>query len=101
MNLRASQTRVMPFEQGTLPSRALGMAGGGAIAVSPTDPQGLAAAEPFFRVEARLDSTAAGDEVPALVHGRTGVMRMTLSSRPLLGQWERELRQFLQRRFRV
>jgi putative peptide zinc metalloprotease protein len=84
-----------------LPSRALGMAGGGAIAVSPSDPHGLTAAEPFFRVEARLESGAAGDDAPALVHGRTGVMRMTLTSRPLLVQWERELRQFLQRRFRV
>ena len=101
LNLRSRQTRVLPFEQGTLPSRALGMAGGGAIAVSPSDPHGLAAAEPFFRVEARLESGAAGDDAPALVHGRTGVMRMTLTSRPLLVQWERELRQFLQRRFRV
>jgi putative peptide zinc metalloprotease protein len=101
VNMRSRQTRVMPFEQGTLPSRALGMAGGGAIAVSPSDPNGLTAAEPFFRVEARLEPEADADAMPALLHGRTGVMRMTLSSQPLLWQWERELRQFLQRRFRV
>ena len=99
LNMHSRQTRVMPFEQGTLPSRALGMAGGGAIAVSPTDAQGLTAAEPFFRVEARLEFE--GTALPTLLHGRTGVMRMTLTSQPLLWQWERELRQFLQRRFRV
>jgi putative peptide zinc metalloprotease protein len=75
------------------------MAGGGAIAVSPSDPNGLTATEPFFRVEARIEGDA--ESTPALFHGRTGVMRITLSSRPLLVQWERELRQFLQRRFRV
>ena len=41
------------------------------------------------------------EQAPMLVHGRIGVMRLTLSSRPLLVQWERRLRQFLQRRFRV
>lgn len=99
MNVLARQAQVMPFEQGILPSRALGMAGGGAIAVSPSDPNGLTATEPFFRVEARIEPDA--ESTPALFHGRTGVMRITLSSRPLLSQWERELRQFLQRRFRV
>ncbi|MGI9211772.1 MAG: biotin/lipoyl-binding protein [Methylococcaceae bacterium] len=98
-NLTARSTMVVPHENGILPSKALGMAGGGEIAVDPADSHGLAAAEPFFRVQAELPP-ASGTE-PLLVHGRLGVMRLTLSARPLLFQWERGLRQFLQRRFRV
>jgi putative peptide zinc metalloprotease protein len=99
INVHVTSTSVMPFEQGLLPSRALGMAGGGELAVSPSDPNGVVAAEPFFRIESRLMPD--GTDLPALVHGRIGVMRLTLPSRPLLVQWERRLRQFLQRRFRV
>jgi putative peptide zinc metalloprotease protein len=75
------------------------MSGGGDLAVSPSDPNGVVAAEPFFRIESPLKPDA--EHAPMLVHGRIGVMRLTLSSRPLLVQWERRLRQFLQRRFRV
>jgi putative peptide zinc metalloprotease protein len=99
INISVAATSVMPFEQGLLPSRALGMSGGGDLAVSPSDPNGVVAAEPFFRIESPLKPDA--DHAPMLVHGRIGVMRLTLSSRPLLVQWERRLRQFLQRRFRV
>ncbi len=98
-NLVARDARVLPHEQGVLPSRALGMAGGGDIAVQPNDPQGVAAAEPFFRVLAQLP--VATDEGPALMHGRLGVMRLDLGRRPLLSQGERALRQFFQRKFRV
>ena len=98
-NIRAFKTQVVPHENGILPSKALGMAGGGEIAVDPADPHGLTATEPFFRVQAELPTVPA--EGPLLAHGRLGVMRLTLSSRPLLQQWERGLRQFLQRRFRV
>ncbi|ABK44699.1 peptidase M50 [Magnetococcus marinus MC-1] len=97
VNVVAQQAQVVPHENGVLPSAALGMPGGGEIAVDPTDPQGLSAAEPFFRVQAHLPSGAGAH----WVHGRLGVMRLTLSDRPLIVQWERALRQFLQRRFRV
>ena len=83
----------------SLPCDALGMAGGGEIAVQSSDPQGLTAAEPFFKVQALLP--AASVDGPRLVHGRLGVMRITLGDRPLLVQWVRGLRQFFQRRFRV
>ena len=99
VNLQAGTTRVLPFEQGLLPSPALGMSGGGELAVSPSDPKGVTAAEPFFRIEAELPGAAA--EGVRLVHGRIGTMRLTLADRPLLQQWERRLRQFLQRKFRV
>lgn len=98
INLQALSTTVLPFEQGQLPARALGMAGGGEIAVAASDPQGLTAIEPFFRIESVLSP----DQAQALlVHGRVGTLRLTLANRPLLVQWERRARQFLQRRFRV
>jgi putative peptide zinc metalloprotease protein len=98
-NLLLREVLVMPFEQGVLPSRALGFAGGGDIAVQPGDPNGLMAAEPFFRIHADLDASQATQVT--LVHGRLGVMRLTLAPKPLLVQWERSLRQLLQRSFRV
>ncbi len=102
-NFESAKTDVMPFEQGLLPSPALGMPGGGEIAVQPNDPKGLTAAEPFFRIQALLPPpTAAGsDQDLRRLHGRVGTMRITLPHSPLLFQWERSLRQFLQRRFRV
>jgi putative peptide zinc metalloprotease protein len=98
-NIVASQAKVLPHEQGVLPSRALGMAGGGEIAVQPNDPHGVTAAEPFFRVQAQLPSTET--DLPVLMHGRLGVMRLDLGRRPLLSQGERAMRQFFQRKFRV
>jgi putative peptide zinc metalloprotease protein len=98
-NIVARNARVLPHEQGILPSRALGMAGGGEIAVQANDPHGVTAAEPFFRVLAHLPADAR--EGPALLHGRLGVMRLDLGHRPLLSQGERAMRQFFQRKFRV
>jgi putative peptide zinc metalloprotease protein len=99
-NLRSANTEVMPFEQGQLPSAALGMAGGGDIAVQSGDTKGLAAAEPFFRIHAQLPPLEQAQALRRL-HGRLGTMRITLPDSPLLVQWERGARQFLQRKFRV
>jgi putative peptide zinc metalloprotease protein len=98
-NLLLRHVIVMPFEHGVLPSRALGFAGGGDIAVQPDDPSGVMAAEPFFRIHAGFDSAHAAEV--KLMHGRLGVMRLTLEPKPLLAQWERSMRQLLQRKFRV
>lgn len=100
LNIVAPEARIVPFETGTLPSRALGFAGGGDIAVSPSDQNGLTAAEPFFRIQAALPIDQLGQGL-GLAHGRLGTIRLTLDDAPLLLQWERGLRQFLQRRFRV
>jgi putative peptide zinc metalloprotease protein len=100
LNIVAADARIVPYETGTLPSRALGFAGGGDIAVSPTDQSGLTAAEPFFRIQAVLPLESLGRQV-GLAHGRLGLLRLTLDDAPLLLQWERGVRQFLQRRFRV
>lgn len=98
-NLLLRHVSVMPFDHGVLPSRALGFAGGGDIAVQPGDPNGVMAAEPFFRIHAGFDAVQAAEV--RLMHGRLGVMRLTLAPKPLLEQWERSARQLLQRRFRV
>lgn len=99
-NVRSASTEIMPFEQGQLPSAALGMAGGGDIAVQSGDSKGLAAAEPFFRIHAQLPPLEQAQALRRL-HGRLGTMRITLPDSPLLVQWERGARQFLQRKFRV
>ncbi len=99
-NLRSASTEIMPFEQGQLPSAALGMAGGGEIAVQSGDSKGLAAAEPFFRIHAQLPPLEQAQALRRL-HGRLGTMRITLPDSPLLVQWERGARQFLQRKFRI
>jgi putative peptide zinc metalloprotease protein len=69
------------------------------VAVSPSDQNGLTSAEPFFRIESALPVDLM--DGPLLIHGRVGTMRITLSKRPLLLQWERQARQYLQRKFRV
>jgi putative peptide zinc metalloprotease protein len=97
-NLAADSLRVIPFEHGQLPSPALGMAGGGAIAVATDDPTGRTAVEPFFLIHAVPQVT---ESAARLAHGRLGTLRLTLPPQPLLWQWERALRQFLQRRFQV
>jgi putative peptide zinc metalloprotease protein len=99
-NVISSNTEIMPFEQGQLPSAALGMAGGGNIAVQSGDSKGLSAAEPFFRIHAQLPPQEQTQGL-LLAHGRLGTMRITLPDSPLLEQWERGARQFLQRKFRV
>ncbi len=98
VNLNAAEVRVIPYETGALPSRALGFAGGGDIAVAPGDQNGVTAAEPFYRIHARFEQ---GAVQASLMHGRLGTLRLTLGEAPLLVQWERGIRQFLQRRFRV
>ena len=98
-NLIMGDVTMVPFEQGVLPSRALGFAGGGDVAVQLDDPTGLVAAEPFFRIHANFDAGQSNEVT--LVHGRLGVIRLTMTPKPLLEQWERSLRQLFQRRFRV
>jgi putative peptide zinc metalloprotease protein len=95
--LRVTRQTLIPAEQETLPSAALGWQGGGDVAVALTDPTGRQAAEPFFQLLAEVESR--GDT--ALLHGRSGRIRFRLPPRPLLRQWGRRLRQMLQRRYRL
>lgn len=90
---------IIPFDNGRLPSTALGMPGGGEIAVDPSDPQGLTAAEPFFRVEANIDPNDINNA--RLMHGAMATMLLTLPSEPLLTQFSRQIRQYMQTNFRI
>lgn len=95
--LRLGALRIVPTEQSTLPSPALGWNAGGEVRVDVTDPQGMQAAEPFFEVRALVQEST---EV-ALLHGRAGKIRFDLESEPLLPRWIRRLRQLLQKRYQL
>jgi putative peptide zinc metalloprotease protein len=87
--------RIIPGEQQTLPSAALGWISGGEVPVNPDDPQ--KAAEPFFEVHADI-----GQTVPAtILHGRSGKIRFDLEPEPLLPRWLRRLQQLLQKRYQL
>ncbi len=100
---RAEQTiavrdlAVVPYQHQQLPSAALGWMGGGdqPIKSGAEGGDGTLSSEPFFLVRARL--------LPApgmpLWQGQSGVMRISAGHAPLLLQWQRDLRQLLQRRF--
>jgi putative peptide zinc metalloprotease protein len=96
-NLETANLLIIPFQQEKLPSAALGWLGGGEVPVAVSDESGLQAAEPFFQIFAVLKSAS-----PAtLLHGRSGKLRFTLNSKPLLLQWGHKLRQLLQKRYRI
>jgi putative peptide zinc metalloprotease protein len=93
--LLAKNLRVVPGEQRTLPSPALGWEGGGEMAVSHKDNSGRTAAEPFFAVIGQIQP----DREVSVLHGQTGTIRFRLSNEPLLKRWYRRLSQLLQNRF--
>jgi len=95
--LGAENLRKIPAEKRTLPSPALGWAGGGDVPVSQQDPQGQRAAEPFFEVRAEI----VPEEGVALVHGRSGKIRFELEPEPILPRAIRRFRQLLQKRYQI
>lgn len=96
-NLEVYKVRIIPFQQETLPSAALGWFGGGSVAVSSQDDTGLKTAEPFFQIYADI---APNDRVK-MHHGQSGKVRFTLKPSPLLMQWGHKLRQLLQKRYQI
>ncbi|MHC4986282.1 MAG: HlyD family secretion protein, partial [Planctomycetota bacterium] len=80
-----------------LPSAALGYAVGGQVAISPDDPEGTKAAEPFFEVWIRPDTP----EDLRLLTGQRVIVRIELPGKPLGAQWWRAFRQMIQRRFHI
>ncbi len=93
--LEVRNVRVIPAQQETLPSAALGWAAGGEIASSVRDPN--RAAEPFFELRA----TVIPRDGIRLFHGRSGRIRIALADEPLLGQWHRKFLQLLQRKYQL
>jgi hypothetical protein len=87
----------VPMEQQNLPSRALAFSMGGDVETDLTDPSGILAREPFFRVVAvvRPDSDL------VLKHGIPGRIRFELPRSPLLTRWTRSFSQMLQKRYRL
>ena len=82
--------REKPAGSRVLPSRALGAAGGGSIAVDMTDDGGLTAAEKVFQVDlalpANLELTGLGERV---------YVRFDHGAEPLASQWLRSGRQLV------
>jgi putative peptide zinc metalloprotease protein len=89
--------KVIPAEKQDLPSPAVGWAGGGEVAVDPSDQQGIRTTEPFFEVRASVSPV--GDI--AMLHGKGGRIRFDLPPEPLLSQWVRKFRQLLQTRYGI
>lgn len=92
----ARLARETPAGSRVLPSRALGSAGGGAVAVSSLTGDGLTAAEEVFHVDLMLPANVA---VTGL--GERAYVRFDHGAEPLLAQWLRHLRQLLLRRLAV
>ncbi len=97
--LQVHDIRIIPYQKEELPSAALGWFGGGDVSVSSTDKSGKKTVEPFFEVIGTLDS---GNGVPTnLLHGRSGILRMTLPPEPLSVQLYRLVKQTIQKRYKV
>jgi len=88
--------RVVPGEQRTLPSPALGWRAGGDVPVETNDERGNKTVEPYFKVVSALP--AIGEP---LFDGASGKIRFNLQSEPLLPRWLRRLWQLLQKRYQM
>jgi len=92
----ASIRREIPGASDQLPSRALGSAGGGRLAVDPADPDGLRTLDHFFQIELSF-----AREIPvAEIGGRVHVL-LDHGTEPLSAQVGRALRRLLLRRLSV
>ena len=88
-NLISTAIEVIPFQHENRSSTTGGQTGAGDSTRQ--------AAEPFFRVFASLPVAS---PVP-YVHGVSGVMRISLEPKPLLLQWNRRIRQLIQKRYQL
>ncbi|MEA3210395.1 MAG: putative peptide zinc metalloprotease protein [Chthoniobacter sp.] len=95
--LRADEQKIIPAEQQTLPSAALGWRAGGEVALASADREGMRTRDPFFALHARIDPAPP----VLLLHGRSGTIRFDLQPEPLLEQWMRKLRQLVQKRYGI
>ena len=91
--MEASGWRMIPGEQRELPSAALGWYGGGDVAVAQDAQEGTEAAQTFF--EMRVDITRPEDV--AVLHGRTGRIRIRIAPESLWRQATRRVRQLMRR----
>lgn len=92
----AALRRQVPGASDRLPSPALGLGGGGRVAVDPRDPQGTTAMEKIFQVDLELDS-----DLSLLNVGGRAYVRFDHGWEPLAVQWARQLRQLFLARLNV
>jgi putative peptide zinc metalloprotease protein len=95
-----SDVTVNPYQKEELPSAALGWYGGGDVAVSTSDKSGKKTTESFFEVSGKL-TPGNGAFSPSLLHGRSGILRLSLPPEPLVQMAYRKLRQTLQKRYKI
>jgi putative peptide zinc metalloprotease protein len=94
--LRAEIVREVPGGSDQLPTMALGLAGGGEIAVDPMDSRGTRALQKFFQFDLRLPS----DSDVVNVGGRVFV-RFHHGWEPVAFRWGRSLRRLMLSRFGI
>ena len=86
--------REVPAASDRLPTRALGYAGGGEIAIDPHDADGLQTLDKVFQFDLDLNS-----RIPVTNLGGRVYVRFDHGLEPLALQWFRHLRQLFLRRF--
>jgi putative peptide zinc metalloprotease protein len=94
--VEAEIVREVPAFSGTLPSLALSTAGGGDIAVDPTDPGGMRVLANLLHLEVRPVSALSADVLGARVY-----VKFSYDAEPLLFRMARTVRQVFLRRFNV
>ena len=86
----SSIVRDVPAGRDTLPSKALGAAGGGGIATDPRDPKGLRSLHRVFQIDIALPADVPGD-----AFGARAFVRLEHAWEPLGDQLYRRVRQLL------
>lgn len=92
----ASIKRLVPGAVQNLPSNVLSSAGGGKVAIDPSDRQGLKSLEKMFQVDVELPSVVTNANIGGRVY-----VRFNHGFEPLSVQWYRSLRRLFLRHFNV
>jgi putative peptide zinc metalloprotease protein len=96
-DIHISKYTIIPVEQTSLPSAALGFAAGGELTVDVTDKSGIKTTEPFYEVRLEIPD----ESLDGLHHGRTGRVQCKVPMEPLLHQWWIKLIQLIQKRYQL
>mgnify|MGYP000331986001 FL=1 len=94
LDLNGQVLSEVPAASDELPSAALGTAGGGWIAVDPSEPSGLKPLESVFQFDINLPT-----ETGLQLAGGRAYVRFDHGSEPLIHRWYRDLRRLLLRQF--
>lgn len=99
-NLMLDELVVIPYQKEELPSAALGWFGGGDISVLGTEKSGKKTTEPFFEINGRIKLPEKPGSV-MLLHGRSGVLRLSLPPESFAVQAIRRIKQTVQKRYKL